>query len=324
MDENVRNALKHCKNLPASDKTEVGLLKSRIDEQSNLIMILKTRADDEYKRRKVFEDLVDGLQHTINEYEEQVEADKLKFRLLEENFDVLASNHHEMIQIKDEYKQQNEKFRMKNESILEENRFLLGNRSAEKAQAVKTLNQTIEQLQKELQAVSHDKRKTDAEFIESRNNWNSEKESFERQLTSLNKALDGSLKEVARITDELKEEKTMSSRAHSDLKRDKDKYMELARDRGVLVEEKTAETKRVTEKLASIEKELNDATSRFEREAMRVDKDLLVQDLRKRAAESESKLSQFEKEYSAFVNERNNRLNKEIELNKHLKQLLNA
>ena len=63
-----------------------------------------------------------------------------------------------MIQIKDEYKQQNEKFRMKNESILEENRFLLGNRSAEKAQAVKTLNQTIEQLQKELQAVSHDKR----------------------------------------------------------------------------------------------------------------------------------------------------------------------
>ena len=182
MDENVRNALKHCKNLPASDKTEVGLLKSRIDEQSNLIMILKTRADDEYKRRKVFEDLVDGLQHTINEYEEQVEADKLKFRLLEENFDVLgtysfaciiyiridgfvnlfffysASNHHEMIQIKDEYKQQNEKFRMKNESILEENRFLLGNRSAEKAQAVKTLNQTIEQLQKELQAVSHDKR----------------------------------------------------------------------------------------------------------------------------------------------------------------------
>ena len=87
----MRNALKHCKNLPASDKTEVGLLKSRIDEQSNLIMILKTRADDEYKRRKVFEDLVDGLQHTINEYEEQVEADKLKFRLLEEKFDVLGT-----------------------------------------------------------------------------------------------------------------------------------------------------------------------------------------------------------------------------------------
>ena len=63
-----------------------------------------------------------------------------------------------MIQIKDEYKQQNEKLRMKNESILEENRFLQGNRSAEKAHAVKTLNQTIEQLQKELQAVSHDKR----------------------------------------------------------------------------------------------------------------------------------------------------------------------
>ena len=142
MDEIVRNALKHYKKLPASDKTEIGLLKSRIDEQSNLIMILKTRADDEYKRRKVFEDLVDGLQHTINDYEEQVEAVKLKFRLLEEKFDVLgtysfafifyiridgfvnmvffysASNHHEMIQIKNEYKQQNEKFRMKYESIL--------------------------------------------------------------------------------------------------------------------------------------------------------------------------------------------------------------
>ena len=133
-----------------------------------------------------------------------------------------------------------------------------------------------------------------------------------------------SLKEVAKLTESLKEEKSKSGDTLADLQKDKEKYMQLSRDRGQLVEDKVAEIKRLSDRLHAVEKELISAKDRFESEALRIDKDLLVQDLKRRTSEAEEKLTQYKREYSAFVCERNQRLTKEIELNKHLKQLLNA
>ncbi len=90
MDEDGKSALDKCRNLTPADKTEVGLLRSRVDEQSNLIMILKARADEEYGRRKVFEDIVDSIQLNATESEETMKAEKEKLRVLEQNFDILG------------------------------------------------------------------------------------------------------------------------------------------------------------------------------------------------------------------------------------------
>ncbi len=59
-----------------------------------------------------------------------------------------------MIQIKDEYKTENEQLRMKNENLRTENEFLKSNRTAEKTTAIAVLNQTIDKLKNEAESAA--------------------------------------------------------------------------------------------------------------------------------------------------------------------------
>ena len=84
------SALSKCRNLTELEKSEVGLLQSRIEEQSHLIMILKSRADDEYHRRKSFEKIVDEMQFNSTDNEERLATETRKLSMLEEKFDILG------------------------------------------------------------------------------------------------------------------------------------------------------------------------------------------------------------------------------------------
>ena len=90
MDKAANSALSKCRNLSDLEKSEVGLLQSRIEEQSHLIMILKSRADDEYHRRKSFEKIVDEMQFNSTDNEERFASESRKVSMLEEKFDILG------------------------------------------------------------------------------------------------------------------------------------------------------------------------------------------------------------------------------------------
>jgi len=80
------------------------ILQSRIEEQSQLIQILKQRNDQLLAKLNAAEaqnlKLIDS-QTLLNK---QLSDDNKRFDILEDRFNTLANNHQEMIQIKDEYK----------------------------------------------------------------------------------------------------------------------------------------------------------------------------------------------------------------------------
>ena len=132
------------------------------------------------------------------------------------------------------------------------------------------------------------------------------------------------MREVTDLSDQIKKSQTAHEEALREIQKEKDKYMKMAHDRGQLIEQKCTEYRNVCEKLSDTEKLLKEARNRFEKEAMLVNKDMVIAKLRNQAESAENKLEQYKKEYDAFVENRNDRLRREVELNKHLKSLLNA
>ena len=81
------------------DKSENALLRSRIDEQSQLIMILKRRSDDAVLANRSLEKVKQELEKLKISSAEETEAANKKYNMLESRFADLASNHEEMIQV---------------------------------------------------------------------------------------------------------------------------------------------------------------------------------------------------------------------------------
>ena len=109
------------KALSSDDKTEKAMLRSRIDEQSQLIMILKQSADDSTMKVRTLEKINHELEKFRDESNDQLKRELRKFNMLDARFNDLAANHEQMIQFKDQYKRQNEMLRKENQRILSEN-----------------------------------------------------------------------------------------------------------------------------------------------------------------------------------------------------------
>lgn len=103
--EELEETMKNLKNLSAEEKTEIGLLKSRIEEQSRLIMILKQRGDDYIMKNMALEKLNKELDEKREQLERETKSAQSKFADLEGKFRYLGENHEALIRFKDEYKE---------------------------------------------------------------------------------------------------------------------------------------------------------------------------------------------------------------------------
>ena len=117
----MQENLAKLKNLSEDDKTEHAMLRSRINEQSQLIMILKQRSDESVVKIRTLEKMNAELESFRNEATEKFEQELRKFNILDQRFEDLASNHEELIKFKDEYKRQNELLRAENAKLKQDN-----------------------------------------------------------------------------------------------------------------------------------------------------------------------------------------------------------
>ena len=79
-------------------------MQSRIDEQSELICILKKRADQLLHESKSAENRVRLMERTNADLVKQIRAEKGRCTQVELRFNELADNHQELIKFKNEYK----------------------------------------------------------------------------------------------------------------------------------------------------------------------------------------------------------------------------
>lgn len=144
----IEESLKNLRNLSQEEKTEQGMLKSRIEEQSRLIMSLKQRADDFIRKNMSFEKLNQELHDRNEQCEQEIKQTNAKFKDLLDKFNYLGNNHEQLIVIKDEYKHKNEELNVKYKALLDK---IHGSPSEKEfAEERNRLNEKIENLNKSL------------------------------------------------------------------------------------------------------------------------------------------------------------------------------
>ena len=138
--------------LSKDDISENGLLRSRIDQQCELICILKQRADESLKKSTSLEEETSELKTHRDEILAALHNETRKYAVLEKRFFVLNQNHEELIKIKDEYKTENEKLRIENSCLRKENEGLFGDLVQERDSQIQQLRDEARSLQEKYQA----------------------------------------------------------------------------------------------------------------------------------------------------------------------------
>ena len=131
------------KGLSDDEITEEAMLRSRIDQQSELICILKQRSDEYLTKYMEKEKELDELKADAKKLSVSVREEKRSHLLVLDRFNTLDQNHNEMIKLKDEYKLQNEELRQENERLMKENQSLF-------SEAIRQRDNTISELRNEI------------------------------------------------------------------------------------------------------------------------------------------------------------------------------
>lgn len=125
--------------LAADDKTENAMLRSRIEEQCELIMILKQRADEVSTELRTSERIKETLEEFRKNAQGVIDMEVKKCEMLDKRFNELADNHQELIKFKDQYKYENEMLRKENAKLKEDNERLFSGAIEEKDMMIEDL-----------------------------------------------------------------------------------------------------------------------------------------------------------------------------------------
>ncbi|KAM3861974.1 coiled-coil domain-containing protein 89 [Diretmus argenteus] len=293
--DSAQKSLENLRCLTPEEKTETGLLRSRIDEQSSLICVLKQRADEEFLRCEALQKINAELEGQLADGQRELDLERNKSAKLERRFMELAANHEEMIVFKDEYKRQNAQFRLENKQLQSENETLFSHKLQEKEELVHKLTQEIKQL--------------------SENHTNKENEhnlfpTSDLKLQLQKAADDHTLKEIR-----MKESIT-------NLTKEKDKFLRLSMERGKIIMEKQEEIQQCETKRKAEEIARGRAEDRFKQEAAAVDANLKVKDLQCALDESRMESETLKKDFEAYIEHSTNLLTQEKELNATLRHMI--
>ncbi|XP_045870139.1 coiled-coil domain-containing protein 89 [Meles meles] len=330
--DGLRDALANLRGLSEEEKSEKAMLCSRIQEQSQLICILKRRSDEALERCQILELLNTELEEKMVLEAEKLKAKSAQAQQLEERFMTLAANHELMIRFKDEHKSQNVKLREENEKLRLENSNLFSQALKDQEAKVSQLTARSEALSKELETVkqrcAQDARQAQArekELLELQSQragaHTKEMEQLRSQLQSLKQKHRQAVEQLAK-----------AEQAHSSLNqelqarlqtvtREKDELLQLAMERGRVLQNKQAEIRQLEEKLETADVARRHALERFEQEAMAVDSNLRVRELQRRVDGIQKAYDELRLQSEAFKKHSLDLLSKERELNAKLRHL---
>ncbi|XP_007944440.1 coiled-coil domain-containing protein 89 [Orycteropus afer afer] len=330
--DGLKEALANLRGLSAEEKSEKAMLRSRLEEQSRLICILKRRSDEALERCQILELLNAELEEKRTEEAEKLKAQREQARTLEERFMTLAANHELMIRFKDEHKQQNTKLREENEKLRLENSNLFS--QALKDQEVKVVQLTTQRevLTKELETLKQrccqDTSRAQArekELLELQSQQDcvhaKETEQLRSQLQSLQQQHQQAMEQMAKAE---KAHSNLSQELQTRLQtvtREKEELLQLSMERGKVLQNKQAEIRQLEEKLETADMARRHALERFEQEAVAVDSNLRVRELQRRVDGMQKAYDELRLQSEAFKKHSLGLLSKERELNAKLRHL---
>ena len=130
--------------------SELAVLRSRVEQQAELIALLQRRADDEGTQHKATKAELEELRRQcVSADRRRQTAEDERARLLKQ-FETLSANHREIIAFKDEHKRTAEALRQRNAKLEAEGQAQAEARRAAVEDATAALRQEVEALQREV------------------------------------------------------------------------------------------------------------------------------------------------------------------------------
>ncbi|VDI39834.1 coiled-coil domain-containing protein 89-like [Mytilus galloprovincialis] len=331
MSDMQRN-LSKLKSLSEDDKTETAMLRSRIDEQSQLIMILKQRADDVSRKSQTLDKINKEMMDFRENAQEMLDGEIRKYNILNARFDDLASNHQELIKIKDEYKRSNQELRIENSRLREENERIFSGAVMEKDKQIAEMDRKLSSFkeqytmleQKHRQLQQDMKGKEDGlrnEIKTVQENYRTEVKMLQSKLQDSEERLKGANYKLQNQIEGRKSLDVESQQRIQQLTKEKDELLDLAMQRGKIVQREQTENKKLQRRIEDMEKAVQTMEEKFEREATAVNANLQVRRLREEASDAGHKYTEVVKEFEAYRKHSQTLLQREKDLNERLRHL---
>ncbi|XP_038576399.1 coiled-coil domain-containing protein 89 isoform X1 [Micropterus salmoides] len=335
--DSMQKALEKLRSLSPKD---TGMLRSRIDEQSSLICILKHRADELLLRCDALQKINTELEDRVTDYQKKLDSERKKAELLEKRFMDLAANNQGIIAFMDEHKKQNAQLKLENKQLQSENETLFSQKLQDKEVFVQKLMEEIKQLTEKYTIKENEYRILHLCLREKLAGCQSK---LQEQATR-HQAKEASLldqlhdaqqqhRDAVEMCKDLKLKLQKAEEQHAlkeinmrgsitSLTKEKDKLLHLSMKRGKVIQEKQEEIQQLEIKWKEEKKARAKAEDRFEQEAEAVNADVKVKSLQSALDESTSNYGKFKKDFEAFKEHSTNLLMQERELNKKLRHLM--
>jgi chromosome segregation ATPase len=320
--EPLEASFQNLRNISDEEKTEIGKLKSRIDEQSRLIMILKQRGDDLINKNMSLESMNTQIETELENVKRELKLADVKYELIDKQFKVLSQNHDELIKIKDDYKNKNIQLleRFKDQTVQAE-------RERHLKEEITTLQNQIIELKKVCE-------QSNLKFIDFTNeatlNLNKKlEEAAKKSLQDKNeiKKLQGTL---GNLENEIKYLQTMNEETKKTLNDQQEllnlKINQLQSDKNELILKlrQTEDDKmKAINNTIEIEKKMKALDQKFHNDMKNFTENNSMQKLRTQLKEANEKNENLLKEFDAYKSYSNSLINKEREINQKLTFLMN-
>ncbi|KAJ6664880.1 hypothetical protein lerEdw1_005852 [Lerista edwardsae] len=319
--------------LASGEKGEKAMLQSRLREQSQLICVLKKRSDEHLLRCKALEQLNTELEELRMADALRLESQTRRVQQLEERFMDLASNHEDMIHFKDEHKRQNMQLRDENRRLRQENQSLFSQSLKDKEIELIELTSRFKQLSQEMETLKEsyeqDGRRAQEREKELLEAQGQEATAHAEEVSTLRSQLEALEEKYHHVTDQLEQAEKRLIEVDGTLQvklekltKEKEELLNLAMERGKVLQEKQSEILQLEKKAEDMEKAKQAAEQRFETEAAAVDSNLRVRDLQRRLDGAEQAYSELRMHFEAYKKHSIDLLTKEKELNTKLRHFM--
>ena len=345
-DDFLKEKFDTLRSLARDDRQEAEMLRSRIDQQSELIAILKQRADQNQERcetllkriveldeaRAAFEcqaseerrqrEIIGGYQNAKNSIHYAWLLISTYVLSTEQRFSHLNENHVKMIAIKDEYKAENKELRRDNERLKRENESQFCEIMQERDNQLSELQTRLREAEKKYCTLDdkHCKAKEEADARQRQSNERIEK--LERDLIATKQTHNQRHSQLVQKNEEYLHELDVKDKEIKQLQKDRDDLTEMSMVRGRTIEEYQETVTRLNEEKQQLTKRLESTEKQFQTEVLKVSKDVRVRELAESVVKLEKRLREVKLEYGAYKKHTSELLTKEKDLNAKLRHLV--
>lgn len=320
--EEMKANLEKLRALSKDDLTENGLLRSRIDQQCELICILKQRTDESLRKSMEVEKQYHELQRQRDDILTTLHSETRKFSVLEKRFAVLNQNHEELIKIKDEYKRENEKLRVENGCLKNENEGLFASVVKERDSQIRQLREEGKDLQNRYESAVASERSALENLSSLEKKYSEQSKTMQQEMLVLQKHAEEQLNQSQEKFKLLSSEKEENQLKLLTLVKERDDFAQLALQRGKTLEEKQKHLAELCLKLEETERSLKESEDNFLCELQEMNANAQVLKLKNQLEDAERKQRDTQKEYDAYKRHMSTMLAKEKEINNKLRVLI--